>query len=61
MASVPAPILRGSTVTVAVATLFYSGYTGFVQRISGDRAAVLFEAGNWDKLMIFPLMILIEA
>ena len=51
MAPAAAPILPGSTVTVAVATLVYSGYTGFVQRISGDRAAVLFEAGNWDKLV----------
>jgi hypothetical protein len=26
-----------------------------VQRISGDRAAVLFEGGNWDKLVTMPL------
>ena len=51
MASAPAPILPGSTVTVADATSIYNGYTGFVQRISGDRAAVLFEGGNWDKLV----------
>ena len=29
----------------------YNGYTGFVQRISGEKAAVLFEGGNWDKLI----------
>ena len=51
MASAPAPILPGSTVTVADATSIYNGYTGFVQRISGDSAAVLFEGGNWDKLV----------
>ena len=51
MASAPAPILPGSTVTVADATSIYNGYRGFVQRISGDRAAVLFEGGNWDKLV----------
>ncbi len=33
----------------------YKGYTGFVQRISGDQAAVLFEGGNWDKLITFPI------
>ena len=33
----------------------YNGYTGFVQRISDDRAAVLFEGGNWDKLVTLRL------
>ena len=33
----------------------YDGYRGFVQRISGSRAAVLFEGGNWDKLITVPL------
>ena len=55
MASAPAPILPGSTVTVADATSIYNGYTGFVQRISGDRAAVLFEGGNWDNLVTLRL------
>ena len=54
MASTAAPILPGSTVTVQDATSIY-GYTGFVQRISGDRAAVLFEGGNWDKLVTLRL------
>ena len=44
-----APILPGATVTVVDVTSIYNGYTGFVQRISGDRATVLFEGGNWDK------------
>ena len=60
--SVPAPSeppgcthLIVTTVTVADATSIYNGYTGFVQRISGDRAAVLFEGGNWDKLVTMRL------
>ena len=36
------PILPGSTVVVADATSIYNGYQGFVQRISGRSAAVLF-------------------
>ena len=45
------PILPGSTVTVNNCRSIYNGYQGFVQRISGNRAAVLFEGGNWDKLV----------
>ncbi len=45
------PILPGSTVIVNDSRSIYNGYKGFVQRISGDKAAVLFEGGNWDKLM----------
>ncbi len=33
----------------------YNGYVGFVQRISGENAAVLFEGGNWDKLVTMRL------
>ena len=55
MASSSAPILPGSTVTVQDVRSIYNGYTGFVQRISGDRAAVLFEGGNWDKLVTLRL------
>ena len=51
----PAPILPGATVTVVDVTSIYNGYTGFVQRISGDRAAVLFEGGNWVKLVTMRL------
>jgi hypothetical protein len=29
-----------------------------VQRISGTRAAVLFEGGNWDKLVTMPIQLL---
>ena len=49
------PILPGATVKVVDATSIYNGSTGFVQRISGDRAAVLFEGGNWDKLITMRL------
>ena len=55
MATTSTPILPGSTVTVVDARSIYNGYTGFVQRISGDRAAVLFEGGNWDKLVTLRL------
>lgn len=49
------PILPGSTVIVRDQRSIYDGYRGFVQRISGRRAAVLFEGGNWDKLITLPL------
>jgi len=55
MASVEAPILPGSNVVVNEIRSIYNGYSGCVQRISGDRAAVLFEGGNWDKLVTIPL------
>ncbi|MEB3270691.1 MAG: NAD(P)H dehydrogenase subunit NdhS [Synechococcus sp.] len=50
-----APILPGSTVVVRDRSSIYNGYRGFVQRISGSRVAVLFEGGNWDKLVTLPL------
>jgi len=49
------PILPGTTVVVRDQRSIYDGYRGFVQRISGSRAAVLFEGGNWDKLVTVPL------
>ena len=55
------PILPGSTVTVDDQASIYNGYEGFVQRISGNSAAVLFEGGNWDKLITFPIKSLVEA
>jgi hypothetical protein len=51
----PALILPGTTVLVRDSGSIYNGYRGFVQRISGTRAAVLFEGGNWDKLITVPL------
>ncbi len=47
----PDPILPGTTVIVHDPTSIYNGYQGFVQRINGNQAAVLFEGGNWDKLI----------
>ena len=49
------PILPGATVQVNDPRSIYRGYKGFVQRISGDKAAVIFEGGNWDKLITIPL------
>ncbi|GAB4369933.1 MAG: hypothetical protein Kow00121_10230 [Elainellaceae cyanobacterium] len=46
-------ILPGSAVRVTNANDIYYGYQGLVQRISGNRVAVLFEGGNWDKLVTF--------
>ena len=54
-------ILPGSTVRVSDGRSIYNCYQGFVQRISGDKAAVLFEGGNWDKLVTLPLKTLKEA
>ena len=48
-------ILPGSTIIVKDIGSIYLGYRGFVQRISGDKAAVLFEGGNWDKLITIPI------
>ena len=55
------PILPGSTVIVNDSRSIYNGYKGFVQRISGEKAAVLFEGGNWDKLMTLPVKDLLVA
>ena len=55
MPSSPSDILPGSTVIVNDICSIYNGYKGFVQRISGDNAAVLFEGGNWDKLVTLPI------
>lgn len=49
------PILPGTTVEVNDPNSIYNGYRGFVQRISGNQAAVLFEGGNWDKLITVPI------
>ena len=48
-------ILPGSSVIVNNPSSIYNGYKGFVQRITDKKAAVLFEGGNWDKLMTIPL------
>ncbi len=48
-------ILPGASVIVVNPSSIYNGYKGFVQRISENKAAVLFEGGNWDKLLTIPL------
>ena len=45
-------ILPGTTVTVKDPTSIYWGYVGFIQRISEDKAAVLFDNyAPWEKLV----------
>ncbi len=59
MVETNSPILPGATVVVNDISSIYNGYKGFVQRVSGDKAAVLFEGGNWDKLMTIPIKYLV--
>ena len=49
------PILPVSIVVVKDTDSIYRGYKGFVQRVTSTSAAVLFEGGNWDKLITFKL------
>jgi|GEM_PF-299240 hypothetical protein len=55
MTTAAALILPGSMVMVIDVRSIYNGYTGCVQRICGNQAAVLFEGGNWNKLVTLPL------
>ena len=55
MESSSKPILPGSIVVVKDTSSIYRGYKGFVQRVTNKSAAVLFEGGNWDKLVTFKL------
>ncbi len=48
-------ILPGAAVRVKNPSDIYFGYQGLVQRVSDGKAAVLFEGGNWDKLITFQL------
>jgi NAD(P)H dehydrogenase subunit S len=48
-------ILPGSAVKVKNIDDTYYGFQGLVQRVSDGKAAVLFEGGNWDKLITFRL------
>ena len=49
-------ILPGTTIVIDNPSSIYNGYRGFVQRISGDKAAVLFDdLSPWEKLITFPI------
>ncbi|MDJ0593126.1 MAG: NAD(P)H dehydrogenase subunit NdhS [Pleurocapsa sp. MO_226.B13] len=48
-------ILPGATVKVNNSDDIYYNFQGLVQRIDDGRVAVLFEGGNWDKLVTFNL------
>ena len=54
-------ILPGTTVVIDDPTSIYNVYRGFVQRISGDKIAVLFDdLSPWEKLVTFPLKLVKE-
>jgi NAD(P)H dehydrogenase subunit S len=48
-------ILPGSTIRVKNINDIYYGFQGFVQRVTDGKAAVIFEGGNWDKMVTFRL------
>jgi hypothetical protein len=48
-------ILPGSTVKVINPNDTYYQFQGLVQRVTDGKVAVLFEGGNWDKLVTFRL------
>ncbi len=48
-------ILPGSAVRIKNINDTYYGFQGQVQRITDGKVAVLFEGGNWDKLVTFRL------
>ena len=52
------PILPGTVVVVDDQTSIYNGYEGFIQRISGDRAALLIDSHPWEKLITMPIKLL---
>jgi hypothetical protein len=48
-------ILPGSVVKIINKNDTYYNFQGFVQRVTDGKAAVVFENGNWDKLVTFRL------
>lgn len=46
-------ILPGSPVRITNIDDTYFGFEGQVQRVTDGKVAVLFEGGNWDKLVTF--------
>lgn len=54
-APTPPLLMPGMTVIVNSPLNPYHMYSGIVQRVTDGRAGVLFEGGNWDKLVTFRL------
>ncbi|AXY67371.1 photosynthetic/respiratory NAD(P)H-quinone oxidoreductase subunit S [Thermosynechococcus sichuanensis E542] len=48
-------ILPGMTVKVTNPNDTYYQFQGIVQRVTDGKVAVLFEGGNWDKLVTFQM------
>jgi hypothetical protein len=48
-------LLPGSVVRVTNPNDTYYGFQGLVQRVTDGKVAVLFEGGNWDKLITFKM------
>ncbi|MDY6783720.1 MAG: NAD(P)H dehydrogenase subunit NdhS [Cyanobacteriota bacterium] len=48
-------IFPGATVQVTNPDDTYYRFEGLVQRVSDGKVAVLFEGGNWDKIVTFTL------
>ncbi len=48
-------IFPGSTVRVVNSNDTYYKFEGLVQRLNDGKAGVLFEGGNWDKIVTFKL------
>jgi hypothetical protein len=48
-------ILPGSIVRVINPNDIYYHFEGLVQRVSDGKVGVLFEGGNWDKIITFNL------
>ncbi|NEP55619.1 MAG: DUF3252 domain-containing protein [Symploca sp. SIO2G7] len=48
-------ILPGSIVRVINPDDTYYQFEGLVQRVNNGQAGVLFEGGNWDKIVTFQL------
>ncbi|MGB0563619.1 MAG: NAD(P)H dehydrogenase subunit NdhS [Spirulinaceae cyanobacterium] len=46
-------LLPGAAVRVTNPDDIYYRYEGMVQRVSDGQVAVLFEGGNWDKIITF--------
>lgn len=51
----PPLLMPGMTVRVTTPGDAYYMYTGIVQRVTDGKVGVLFEGGNWDKLVTFDL------